>query len=118
MAPFAGKAAGLVDQPSVGDHAAADAGTEDGAEDDAMAAAGAETGFGHGEAIRIIGDEHRNAELSFEIGGQISPVDAGNVGAGQALRVGIDDAGDRKGDAHRLFAGLGDDGRSAYRRRR
>jgi hypothetical protein len=38
VAPFAGKAAGLVDQPSVDDHAAADAGAEDRAENDAMAA--------------------------------------------------------------------------------
>ena len=36
-------------------------------------------------------------------------MDTRNVGADQALRIGIDDAGDGEGDAVRLFAGFGDD---------
>ena len=110
MTPFAGKTAGLVDEAPVGDKAAADAGAEDGAEDDAVAAAGAEAGFGHGKTVGVVGDQYGQAEFGFEVGCEPTFVDAGNVGADQPLRIGIDDAGDRKGDAARLFAGLGDDG--------
>lgn len=109
VTPFAGKAASFVDEAPVGNQAATDAGAEDGAEDDAVAAAGAETGFGHRETVGIVGDQHRQAELGFEVGAKRAVVDAGNVGADQALRIGIDDAGDGKGDAVRLFAGFGDD---------
>lgn len=109
MTPFAGKSAGLVDEASVGNQAAADAGTKDGAEDDAVPAAGAETGFGHGETVGVVGDQHRQAELGFEVGAKRAFVDARNVGADQALRIGIDDAGNGKDDAARLLTGLGDD---------
>ena len=62
VAPFAGEAAGTVEEAAIDDHAAADAGAEDDAEDDAVATAGADAGFGKGEAVGVVGDQHRAAE--------------------------------------------------------
>jgi hypothetical protein len=104
--PFSGEAAGPLEKVAIHHHAAADAGTEDDAEDDPIAAPGADNGFGKREAIGVVGHQHGPAERGREIGGQLAPVDARDVGAFDPARLGIDHAGDGDGERRcRLASG-------------
>ncbi len=63
VAPFAGKASGSVDEAAICNEAAADAGAENGAEDDAVTASRAGHRLRHGEAIGIVSDQDGIAEF-------------------------------------------------------
>src|SRR5690606_17890783 len=94
-APFSGKAAVRVDEPAVNDEPAADAGAEDGSEDDAMTAPCADSGFRDGKAVGIVGDHHRQLKRFAQIILYAAAVQAGNVGADGSPRIRVDDAGKR-----------------------
>ena len=67
VAPLAGVAAGASDDAAVDHQPAADAGSEDDAEDVAVALAGAAGRLGQREAVGVVGDPDRQADRTFEI---------------------------------------------------
>jgi hypothetical protein len=107
MSPFASKATMAVDQLAVDNQATADAGTENDSEDNAMATPGANSGFRQDATVSIIGNQYRHPERGFEIPPQPPAVDAGHVGDHGPLSFGINNAGNRYGDASRRASSLG-----------
>src|SRR5262249_36322289 len=79
MAPLAGDVLRPGPDRAADDDAAADAGAEDHAEDELVAAAGAGDRFGEGEAVRVVLHRDAKAEPRFEVGEERLAV--------QALRI-------------------------------
>lgn len=109
MAPFAGNALGAIQKAPVDHDAAADARAEDGTEDDPPARAGPVACLRQGEAVGVIGEPHRPAEMPVEIlaqGAVVQPVGIGiaDAAGGRAQRAGVADT-DSRGTVVRLEAG-------------
>ena len=126
VAPFAGDRRRAMEQAPMHDDAAADAGTEDGAEHDVGAACRAVGRLGQGEAVGVVGQAYLAAERGLEVTAQRAADQAGRIGVldRAGIRLGPRDAdtdaaacaelafrcGDQSGhggDGGRVIAGRG-----------
>ena len=109
MAPFAGKTALGIDEPAIDHQSAADTRAENGPEHDPVAPPGTGTGLSQRETVGVIGNQYGQSQQTGKFRAKLAPIDAGNVGAFDRLRLRVDNTGDRYGDAIRLSTRFGND---------